>query len=184
MVESYEHLALKVLHSWEDIPEVGCKLVPEHIETRPLYHKDKPGLEQVAFPALWRPELKGVWVGDKSWLGKSIKVTLKSKERFIKCAYIGKVIKGVHGTPKSILRSLAWYLGLVGFKRSVNLTGKCCFCSCFVFIFIIWIIKVLWKSLDIWETLKLNWWARVEDTACMKCTVPCPLQGRGALALN
>ncbi|XP_008687544.2 fer-1-like protein 6 [Ursus maritimus] len=45
-VESYEHLALRVLHSWEDIPEVGCKLVPEHIETRPLYHKDKPGMEQ------------------------------------------------------------------------------------------------------------------------------------------
>lgn len=46
-VESYEHLALRVLHSWEDIPEVGCRLVPEHIETRPLYHKDKPGMEQV-----------------------------------------------------------------------------------------------------------------------------------------
>uniref|UniRef100_A0A6I8N4Q4 Fer-1 like family member 6 n=1 Tax=Ornithorhynchus anatinus TaxID=9258 RepID=A0A6I8N4Q4_ORNAN len=46
MVESYEHLALKVLRSWEDLKEVGCKLVPEHIETRPLYHKDKPGMEQ------------------------------------------------------------------------------------------------------------------------------------------
>ncbi|XP_055284520.1 fer-1-like protein 6 [Moschus berezovskii] len=46
MVESYEHLALRVLHSWEDIPEVGRRLVPEHIETRPLYHKDKPGMEQ------------------------------------------------------------------------------------------------------------------------------------------
>ncbi|XP_012578359.1 PREDICTED: fer-1-like protein 6 [Condylura cristata] len=46
MVESYEHLALKVLHSWEEITEVGCRLVPEHIETRPLYHKNKPGMEQ------------------------------------------------------------------------------------------------------------------------------------------
>ena len=46
-MESYEHLALSILRSWEDIPEVGCRLVPEHIETRPLYHRDKPGMEQV-----------------------------------------------------------------------------------------------------------------------------------------
>ncbi|KAG8570137.1 hypothetical protein GDO81_011111, partial [Engystomops pustulosus] len=46
-VESYEHLALKVLHSWKEIPGIGCKLVPEYIETRALYHRDKPGMEQV-----------------------------------------------------------------------------------------------------------------------------------------
>ncbi|KAH3809212.1 hypothetical protein DPMN_137573, partial [Dreissena polymorpha] len=41
-----EHLALAVLNHWEEIPKVGCKLVPEHIETRPLYNPDKPGIEQ------------------------------------------------------------------------------------------------------------------------------------------
>ncbi|KAM8966810.1 fer-1-like protein 6 [Pelodytes ibericus] len=45
-VESYEHIALKVLRSWSDIPGVGCNLVPEHIETRALHHRDKPGIEQ------------------------------------------------------------------------------------------------------------------------------------------
>ena len=42
-----DHLALAVLQNWEEIPKVGCKLVPEHIETRPLYNPDKPGIEQV-----------------------------------------------------------------------------------------------------------------------------------------
>ncbi|MCJ8732714.1 hypothetical protein PDJAM_G00214460 [Pangasius djambal] len=46
VVESYEHLALKVLQRWEEMPGVGCKLVPEHIETRTLYLKDKPGMDQ------------------------------------------------------------------------------------------------------------------------------------------
>uniref|UniRef100_A0AAR2J7Z6 Fer-1 like family member 6 n=1 Tax=Pygocentrus nattereri TaxID=42514 RepID=A0AAR2J7Z6_PYGNA len=46
IVESYEHLALKVLHRWEEMPDVGCKLVPEHIETRTLYLQDKPGMDQ------------------------------------------------------------------------------------------------------------------------------------------
>uniref|UniRef100_A0A3B3D4A8 Otoferlin b n=1 Tax=Oryzias melastigma TaxID=30732 RepID=A0A3B3D4A8_ORYME len=41
-----EHLALCVLTHWEEIPRVGCKLVPEHVETRPLLHPDKPGIEQ------------------------------------------------------------------------------------------------------------------------------------------
>nr|XP_055041938.1 otoferlin isoform X4 [Misgurnus anguillicaudatus] len=41
-----EHLALTVLRHWEEIPRVGCKLIPEHVETRPLLNPDKPGIEQ------------------------------------------------------------------------------------------------------------------------------------------
>uniref|UniRef100_A0A1I8P4F1 C2 domain-containing protein n=1 Tax=Stomoxys calcitrans TaxID=35570 RepID=A0A1I8P4F1_STOCA len=41
-----EHLALAVLHRWSEIPNVGCKIVPEHIESRPIYNPDKPGIEQ------------------------------------------------------------------------------------------------------------------------------------------
>lgn len=45
--QTEEHLALTVLTHWEEIPRVGCKLVPEHVETRPLLNPDKPGIEQV-----------------------------------------------------------------------------------------------------------------------------------------
>lgn len=48
-----EHLALTVLKHWEDMPRVGCKLVPEHVETRPLLNPDKPGIEQVTRVALY-----------------------------------------------------------------------------------------------------------------------------------
>uniref|UniRef100_UPI0035900243 otoferlin-like isoform X2 n=1 Tax=Myxine glutinosa TaxID=7769 RepID=UPI0035900243 len=41
-----EHLSLKVIKQWDEIPAVGCKLVPEHVETRPLYKAEKPGIEQ------------------------------------------------------------------------------------------------------------------------------------------
>jgi len=49
---SDENLALAVLHNWEEIPKVGCKLVQEHVETRPLYNPDKLGIEQVGSQGL------------------------------------------------------------------------------------------------------------------------------------
>ncbi|XP_033842448.1 fer-1-like protein 6 [Periophthalmus magnuspinnatus] len=42
--ESYEDLSLKVLHQWSDI--MGYSLVPEHIESRTLYNKSRPGMDQ------------------------------------------------------------------------------------------------------------------------------------------
>uniref|UniRef100_A0A668ACE1 Otoferlin n=1 Tax=Myripristis murdjan TaxID=586833 RepID=A0A668ACE1_9TELE len=44
--QTEEHLALTVLKHWEEIPRAGCRLIPEHVETRPLLNPDKPGIEQ------------------------------------------------------------------------------------------------------------------------------------------
>ncbi|KAM6946073.1 fer-1-like protein 6 [Aplochiton taeniatus] len=45
-LESYEHLSLRILHRWTEIAGPECRLVPEHIETRTLYHKSRPGMDQ------------------------------------------------------------------------------------------------------------------------------------------
>lgn len=41
-----ERLALSILNDFDKIPGIGFKLVPEHVETRSLYRKDRPGVTQ------------------------------------------------------------------------------------------------------------------------------------------
>uniref|UniRef100_A0A8C6Y7W7 C2 domain-containing protein n=1 Tax=Naja naja TaxID=35670 RepID=A0A8C6Y7W7_NAJNA len=41
-----EHKALHVLQQWDEMPEYGCKLVPEHVEVRTIYNPDNPGILQ------------------------------------------------------------------------------------------------------------------------------------------
>ena len=50
MKNSDEPVALKALHEFHTITK-GYKLVPEHVETRPLYTPEKPGVEQVNTPS-------------------------------------------------------------------------------------------------------------------------------------
>uniref|UniRef100_A0A1I8IHN8 C2 domain-containing protein n=1 Tax=Macrostomum lignano TaxID=282301 RepID=A0A1I8IHN8_9PLAT len=42
--QSNEPLALKVLNNWDQV--TGVALVPEHVESRPLFSPEKPGIEQ------------------------------------------------------------------------------------------------------------------------------------------
>lgn len=44
-----ERLCLSVLNNLDLIPDIGFKLIPEHVETRSLYRSDRPGVEQVIF---------------------------------------------------------------------------------------------------------------------------------------
>lgn len=41
-----ERLALSVLNGFDKIPSIGFPMVPEHVETRSLYKRDRPGVEQ------------------------------------------------------------------------------------------------------------------------------------------
>ena len=50
-------MALNVLHQWEEFPICGTKLVPEHVERRPLFNARRSGLEQVIIYATFMSPL-------------------------------------------------------------------------------------------------------------------------------
>lgn len=43
-----ERLCLAALNQFHTIPDIGFKLVPEHVETRALYRDDRPGIVMVS----------------------------------------------------------------------------------------------------------------------------------------
>ncbi|XP_073956437.1 otoferlin-like isoform X2 [Choristoneura fumiferana] len=44
--ERKENICLNLLHKWHTLPICGHRLVPEHVETRTLFHPEKPDVEQ------------------------------------------------------------------------------------------------------------------------------------------
>lgn len=64
---SEEAQALLVLRRWHEMPGLGIQLVPEHVETRPLYHPRSPGLLQVREGLAPNPGTPGPRAGPGPW---------------------------------------------------------------------------------------------------------------------
>uniref|UniRef100_A0A8C4SZ29 Fer-1 like family member 6 n=1 Tax=Erpetoichthys calabaricus TaxID=27687 RepID=A0A8C4SZ29_ERPCA len=141
-VESYEHLALKILHRWNEIPDVGCKLIPEHIETRTLYHKDKPGMDQGQlqmwvdmFPMDMPPPGPSVDISPRKPKGYELRIIIWNTEDVIL-----EDVNFITGQQSSDIYVKGWLKGLENEKQETDvhynsLTGEGNFNWRFVFPF-------------------------------------------------
>ncbi|KAG2467304.1 FR1L6 protein, partial [Polypterus senegalus] len=141
-VESYEHLALKILHRWNEIPDVGCKLIPEHIETRTLYNKDKPGMDQGQlqmwvdmFPMDMPPPGPSVDISPRKPKGYELRIIIWNTEDVIL-----EDVNFITGQQSSDIYVKGWLKGLENDKQETDvhynsLTGEGNFNWRFVFPF-------------------------------------------------
>ncbi|XP_066543887.1 fer-1-like protein 6 [Amia ocellicauda] len=142
MVESYEHLALKILHRWSEIPGIGCKLVPEHIETRTLYHKERPGIDQGQlqmwvdmFPMDMPPPGPAVDISPRKPKGYELRIIIWNTEDVIL-----EDVNFITGQQSSDIYVKGWLKGLEDDKQETDvhynsLTGEGNFNWRFVFPF-------------------------------------------------
>uniref|UniRef100_A0A8C5QKH4 C2 domain-containing protein n=1 Tax=Leptobrachium leishanense TaxID=445787 RepID=A0A8C5QKH4_9ANUR len=136
-----EHQALYVLQHWDEMPEFGTKLVPEHVEVRTLYNDDSPGMGQGALH-MWIdmfpndvPAPPPVNIKPREPVSYELRVIIWNTDDVIL-----DDVNPFTGTPSSDIYVKGWMRGLDGEKQETDvhfnsLTGEGNFNWRFIFHF-------------------------------------------------
>ncbi|KAG8565186.1 hypothetical protein GDO81_012752 [Engystomops pustulosus] len=136
-----EHKALYVLQHWDEMPEYGTRLVPEHVEVRTLYHPDSPGMGQGSLH-MWIdmfpndvPAPPPVNIKPREPVSYELRVIIWNTDDVIL-----DDVNPFTGTPSSDIYVKGWIRGLEGDKQETDvhfnsLTGEGNFNWRFVFRF-------------------------------------------------
>ncbi|XP_063816242.1 fer-1-like protein 4 [Pseudophryne corroboree] len=136
-----EHKALYVLQHWEEMPEYGTNLVPEHVEVRTLYSPESPGIGQGSLH-MWIdmfptdvPAPPAVNIKPREPVSYELRVIIWNTDDVIL-----DDINPFTGAPSSDIYVKAWIRGLDGDKQETDvhfnsLTGEGNFNWRFVFRF-------------------------------------------------
>ncbi|XP_063311821.1 fer-1-like protein 4 [Pelobates fuscus] len=136
-----EHQALYVLQHWDEMPEYGNRLVPEHVEVRTLYNEENPGLGQGSLH-MWIdmfpndvPAPPAVNIKPREPVSYELRVIIWNTDDVIL-----DDVNPFTGTPSSDIYVKGWIRGLDGDKQETDvhfnsLTGEGNFNWRFVFRF-------------------------------------------------